>query len=244
MSDMDSNETASTPSSEEAFTAPYTSFSTFLRYIEQMKEEGGAPSRIDRSYLSKLPGGAQTIFIASCKTLDLIDDGMHPTKALENVIDATPEDRKILVAELVRKYYAGPLALGSRATQAQLEDEFRKMGVTGSTLRKAVGFYLNALKYAGITYSSNFKLPKIQTNGTRKRKTGRKGEPDDQPSSEEDDETPPGGRSDLPTLIEGLIEKLPADGAGWTANEAKQWLDIAKLTFPFVYGYKDGDPIA
>lgn len=29
----------------------------------------GAPSRLDRSYLSNLPRGAQTVFIASCKTL-------------------------------------------------------------------------------------------------------------------------------------------------------------------------------
>lgn len=240
MSDMDSTTTVSTPTDDSAFTAPYTSFSTLIRYVEQMTEEGGAPSRIDRSYLSKLPGGAQTIFLASCKTLGLIDDGMHPTKALENLIDASTEDRKVLITELVRKYYAGPLALGNRATQAQLEDEFRKLGVTGSTLRKAVGFYLNALKFAGITYSPNFKLPKIQANGSRaKRKVA---EPIRPVGEHQDPEAPVGGRDDLPTLVQGLIEKLPADGAKWTASKADQWLDLAKLTFPFVYEYEDGDP--
>lgn len=240
MSDTDTTEiNNSTTATENGFTAPYTSFLTLSRLIEQMAEEGGAPSRMDRSYLAKLPGGAQTIFLASCKTLGLIDDDMHPTSALEALIDASGEQRKALMADLVRKYYGGPLSLGDRATQAQLEEEFRKLGVTGSTLRKAIGFYLNICRYAGISYSSNFKLPKVQSNGTRaKRKTA---DPKPPTGGEQEPEPPVGGRDDLPTLVQGLIEKLPADGDDWTASESKQWLDIAKLTFPFVYGYKDGD---
>jgi hypothetical protein len=242
MSDVEiEDQSPEASSAEVGFTAPYTSFSTLSRLIEQMAEEGGAPSRMDRSYLSKLPGGAQTIFLSSSKALGLIDEAMHPTKTLEALIDASPEDRKVLMAELIRKNYAGPLSLGERATQQQLEEEFRKLGVSGSTLRKSVGFFLNACKYAGISYSPNFKLPKVQSNGTRAKRKG--ADPKPAGGGDPDPEPPPaGGREDLPTLVQGLIEKLPAEGENWTATEAKQWLDIAKLTFPFVYGYKDGDP--
>jgi Family of unknown function (DUF5343) len=241
MSDTDTTEsTNSTTATENGFTAPYTSFLTLSRLIEQMAEEGGAPSRLDRSYLQKIPGGAQTIFLASCKSLGLIDDDMHPTSTLEALIDASGEQRKALMGDLVQKYYAGPLSLSERATQQQLEEEFRKLGVTGSTLRKAISFYLNICRYAGISYSSNFKLPKIPSNATRaKRKAA-----DPKPAAGTDPvpEDSTGGRADLPTLVQGLVEKLPAEGAQWTATEAKAWLDIAKLTFPFVYGYKDGGP--
>jgi uncharacterized protein DUF5343 len=242
MTDLDSNNTTQVPAATNGdFTAPYTSFSTVVRLIERMSDEGGAPSRMDRSYLSKLPGGAQTIFLASCKTLNLIDEGMHPTPTLEALIDASPEDRKKLVGDLVQKYYPGPLSLGDRATQQQLEEEFRKLGVSGSTLRKAVGFFLNACRFAGIDYSPNFKLPKFTPNGSRsKRKNGVKVESFNPPPPEP--EKPAGGRSDLPTLVQGLVERLPADGEAWSETEADQWLEIARLTFPFVYGFKGGDP--
>jgi hypothetical protein len=243
MSDNDSTGTATQmATTDNGFTAPYTSFSTVLRLIERMAEEGGAPSRMDRSYLSNLPGGAQTVFIASCKTLGLIDEDMHPTQTLEALIDASPDDRKGLIGELVRKHYTGPLSLGARATQAQLEEEFRKLNVSGSTMRKAVGFYLNALKFAGIAYSPNFKLPKVTSNGSRpKRKSATEKEPE-KPAGEGGGDEGAEVRGDLPTLVKGLIERLPADGETWSASEADQWLKIAGLTFPFVYGYEgDGD---
>jgi len=241
---MDSSDsrgtTTQTATVDNGFTAPYTSFSTVMRLVERMAEEGGAPSRMDRSYLSNLPGGAQTVFIASCKTLGLIDEQMHPTQTLEALIDGSPEDRKRLVGELARQHYAGPLSLGDRATQAQLEEEFRKLNVSGSTMRKAVGFYLNALKFAEIPYSPNFKLPKVTSNGSRPRRKAPEKEPE-KPSGDDGGATSAEVRDDLPTLVKGLIERLPADGENWTANEADQWLQIARLTFPFVYGYEGGE---
>lgn len=240
MNDSDSNGTTEqAAATDNGFTAPYTSFSTVIRLIERMAEQGGAPSRLDRSYLSNLPGGAQTVFIASCKTLGLIDDDMHPTQMLEALIDSGPDGRKKLIGEIAQQYYPGPLGLGDRATQAQLEEEFRKLGVSGSTMRKAVGFYLNALKFAEITYSPNFKLPKVASNGMRaKRKPQGQKEP---VTPDSETRSLSGGRDDLPTLVQGLIERLPAEDNGWTADEAKQWLKIASLTFPFVYGFEGGD---
>lgn len=243
---MNGNETngttTQTTTTDNGFTAPYASFSTVLRLIERMADEGGAPSRMDRSYLSNLPGGAQTVFIASCKTLGLIDGNMHPTPTLEKLIDAEPEDRKALIGEIVRRHYPGPLGLGDRATQAQLEEEFRKLNVSGSTMRKAVGFYLNALKFAEIPYSPNFKLPKVSSSGSRpRRKPQGQKEPEETREDGGGTTTPPAGRDDLPTLVKGLIERLPAEGESWTASEADQWLKIAGLTFPFVYGYEGGD---
>jgi hypothetical protein len=218
--------------SNAVWTAPYTSFTTLMTTADRMKEQGGAPSRVDRSYLSKLPGGAQTIFQSSLKALGLIDEHLKPTPRFEAFVDASPVDRKRLVGDLVREYYPGPLGLGVRATQQQLEEEFRKLNVTGSTMRKAVGFYLNACKHAGIAVSPNFKLPKAPpSTGPRKtRKTG----------DEREEETlpPPPPRTGLPTLVQGLVERLPKEGDEWTSEDAEQWLKIAKLTFPYVYGFQ------
>jgi hypothetical protein len=219
------------------FTAPYTSFQTLMRAIDRMKEQGGAPSRVDRSYLSNLPGGAQTIFQSSCKSIGLINENLEPTPILESLVDASPEERKGIVGGLLRTYYKGPLSLGERATQQQLEEEFRKLNVSGSTMRKAVGFFLNAARFAGIPVSPNFKLPKIPASSTpRKRPT--RGANGGNGSREPEEERPPPPSTNLPTLVQGLVERLPKDGEVWSEDEAEQWLQIAKLTFPFVYGYK------
>ncbi len=97
----------------------------------------------------------------------------------------------------MQQSYAGLLGLGNQATQAQLEEEFRKLGVSGSTMRKAVGFLLNALKFAGIAYSSNFKLPKATSNGTRtKRKP--QGQKEPETPDETDQRSLQSRRVDLP----------------------------------------------
>lgn len=44
-----------------------------------------------------------------------------------------------------------------------------------------------------------------------------------------------GGGRKLPTLIQGLIEKLPSEGSVWSPDERKQWLDAAVVIFGLVY---------
>lgn len=218
--------------------APYTSFATLMSTVDRMKEQGGAPDRVDRSYLSNLPGGAQTVFLASCKSLGLIDDDLVPTAKLNELIAVAEDQRKAVVGKLIREFYVGPLSLSERATQHQLEEEFRKLSVTGSTLRKAVGFFLAATRFAEIPVSPNFKLPKAAPSTPRKRSKNGGG------NSSDAEQTPPAppATGGLPTIVGGLVEKLPKEGETWTESEAHQWLEIAKLTFPFVYSYEASTP--
>ena len=44
-----------------------------------------------------------------------------------------------------------------------------------------------------------------------------------------------GSGPQLPTLIKGLIEKLPPEGDVWYEPEQKQWLDTAKMIFGLIY---------
>ncbi len=43
------------------------------------------------------------------------------------------------------------------------------------------------------------------------------------------------GPPEQPTLIKGLIEKLPREGSVWSDTEQKQWLDTAKMIFSLIY---------
>jgi hypothetical protein len=149
----------------EGFVPPYTSFRTLVSTLERMEQET-PPSRIDRSYLSNMPGGSQTQFIAGMRALGLIDSDNRPTTILKNMV-REPADRQTLLGHLIEDRYGWALALGANATQGELEEAFRRQGVNGTTLRKSVAFFLAAAKYAEIRVSPHFKTPKIGVSGPK-----------------------------------------------------------------------------
>ena len=111
-------------------------------------------------------------------------------------------------------------ALSSKnATQGQLEEEFRSFGISGSTLRSAIAFFLHAAAFAEIPVSPHFKIPPVRTgNGkptTRKTKpaapkAGSRGGQSDTA----DQSQPSGGDADLRTrYVEMLLDKAQAQEA-------------------------------
>jgi len=157
---------------------PYISFKTLTNLLERLHETH-LPPRIDRSYLDGLSGGYQTQVIASLRWLDLIGENGQVEGTLTPLATA-PEQRPGIIGELLRTHYSSVFALsGKNATQGQLEEEFRKFGITGATLRKAIAFFLHAARYAEIQVSPHFKIPPVSSgNGkpaVRKTKNAGKG---------------------------------------------------------------------
>jgi hypothetical protein len=219
------------------FAPPYTSFRTLMNLVERMEAEGGVPSRIDRSYLSNLPGGTQTMLLGGMKSLGLIDPEARPTDLLIGLVQR-PAARAELIGELVEDKYAPALKLGKNATQSQLEEVFRNYGVTGSTLRKAVAFFLAAAKYAEIEVSPHFRTPRQQTNGTRqpRRKASRRqdtGFPGS-PAPDAFQPSPPPASGQHP-FIQGLLQTLPPVGNEWPQVEREKWTQAALAAFNLIY---------
>jgi hypothetical protein len=188
-------------------TPPYISFKTLTNLLERLQETH-LPPRIDRSYLDWLSGGYQTQVIAALRWLDLIGENGEVMGALTGLA-TTPQSRPQLIGELLRGHYAPIFALSAKnGTQGQLEDEFRNYGLSGSTLRKAIAFFLHATQYAEIAVSPHFKVPAVRSsNGkpaTRKpRNAGKKGGALEQPSPPAPDPS-----ADLRTrYIEMLLDK-------------------------------------
>jgi hypothetical protein len=212
---------------------PYTSFTTLMNTINRMSEEGGVPSRIDGSYLSNMPGGSRPTFMASLKAFGLTDNQNKPTTELTRLVAADEDERKEIVGDLVRAFYPDVLDLPNLATQAQLEDIFRGFGVSGSTLRKAVAFFLAAAKYADIKHSPHFRLPKPQAGEARPRRSTRRAAAPTAPAPE----TPrtPGPTAGLHPLIQGLIQELPPANAAFPKAKQEDWLELARVTFRLIY---------
>lgn len=225
----------SSPETRSDWSPPYTSFTTLMNTVDRMSTEGGVPARVDRSYLSNMPGGVRPTFVAGIRAIDLIDAESKPTQTFIDLVKADEAGRKEIVADILRRYYDEPLKLGAMATQSQLEEKFRAYGISGSTMRKAVGFFLAATKYADIKVSPHFKLPKREPGTTVRRKSTQAQTPDPTP---EVPQTPTRDKK-LHALIEGLIAELPASGEPFPQEKQDTWLELARMTFRLIYSTGD-----
>jgi Family of unknown function (DUF5343) len=148
---------------------PYISFRTLLNLIERMADED-VPPRIDRSFLSGLSGGYQTQVLAALRSLGLMEDDGRVTTRLQALVDQ-PEQRATIIGAILRERYPEAIALGEeKATQGQLEEQFKAYGISGATLRKAIAFFLHAANFAGIPVSPFFKTPSATQAGTSTRR--------------------------------------------------------------------------
>lgn len=232
---------AQADSADAPFVPPYISFAQLENVLERMRNEG-MPARIDRSYLGSWSGSAQAQFLKATASLGLRDEHGRPTETLKRLV-AEPDARPSIIADLLRRYYPEAVALGQDATQAQLDEVFRKYsGISGATTRKSMTFYLHAAKFAGIPTSPFFKAARSTGGGgsggrtTRPRR--RTGAQDDNGSTPPP--PPPNPLGGLHPAIVTLVQALPSqteDGTKPTFSEADReaWFAYATATFNLIY---------
>jgi hypothetical protein len=225
-----------------SWTAPYLPWRTLIGLIGRMEDQGGAPPRVDRSYLDNQSGAMQTHLLAALKALDLIEpDGMVTPELTTLVEDG--DNRPQRIGELLERRYHEVVCLGAiNATQGQLEDEFARLGVTGDTRRKAVAFYMGAARYAGLPVSRNWRVPKhASPTGVRVTKVS-KGAPRfaTTPTSGGNGRPQRGGRATQGTAevhlvidpaLEAWLQKLDT----WPEGERRAWLDTFNAIFTGLY---------
>jgi len=175
---------------------PYISWQTFLSLVERMEKEG-PPPRIDRSYLVGMSGGYQTQVLGALKSLDLIDDDGRVSEELADLA-TQPEERPAGIRTIFERKYAGAIKLGKvKATHGQLEEEFRKTGLSADPMRKAMSFFLHGSKFAGLDLSPYFRIPKQTVSGGRtgklrgRRKASQKSNETESGGEVEDEEEEP-----------------------------------------------------
>lgn len=130
---------------------PYAPFKTFLAAIEGF--ERALPNQIDRSVWPSYSGAIQGQLLAAFRFFSLLDDGNCPTAELRE-LSAKRETRRAVLARLIESCYAPLVALDlTHASPRRLEEEIRRYGLTGATHRKAMSFFLQACRYAGVPLS-------------------------------------------------------------------------------------------
>jgi hypothetical protein len=132
---------------------PYISFLTFqevLNWISTLSDDA-APTADDlRSRFGTSLGGQ---VVAALRFLGLID-GPSDATALRDLATAAEESRSLLLAPIVREAYDLPFESLPGATMGDLRMWFDSAyHIEGHTQRKAISFFINAARSAGLPLS-------------------------------------------------------------------------------------------
>src|SRR5215472_5740671 len=126
---------------------PYVAHKTFVNFVNGLGQ--GIPSRIDKSIMRSLAGSTQGQLMATLRYFCLITVDGVPEPFLKKLVASEGEDRKKLMAEMVKRSYdfvfSSDLDL-QNATTSQVEELFSSQGVAGETRRKAFSFFLALCK--------------------------------------------------------------------------------------------------
>lgn len=144
------------------FKPPYLPFKTFWSFLQELGTKPIPPS-LDRSMLRSKSGTDQANLLAALKSFGLVSDTLAVDSALEPFAQAAVNDEpsaKRTLESLLRLHYKRQFDLSDQnATEKSLVDSFEEdFEVTGDTKRKAVTFFLQAVRFAGISLSPHFPM--------------------------------------------------------------------------------------
>jgi hypothetical protein len=215
-------------SATETLRPPWGGFQSFWNFIQQLHEHRPVPQVLDRAVMAGRGGSARTELYVALRFFGLMDGDKKPTPTLlELVDDPTPERFRGLVESQYQQVIALNLAT---ATPSQVGDCLSEIGATPSTITRARSFFLKAAELVGIEVG---KTLQTAPSGPPRKRTARKAR-----KNNAQQEPPPAAPTrKLPTIVEGLIERLPPNGDEWNAEDAEEWLALARPALAFSYGF-------
>ena len=202
---------------------PYIPYKTLNSFLEKMKV--GIPSRIDRSVMASMSGGAQSQLTVALKHLNLIDANGQPEENLTRLVTSEGADRQEILKDILKKAYAFLFADGvdlTRVTANHLQELFTKEGASGGTTQKCIAFFIAASKDAGFELSPHIKV-KSQTIGTRPRKkasTPQKVAPVKE-STKSAEQTPTSSMG----ITQMFLSKFPSFDPAWPDEVKLKWFE-------------------
>ena len=198
---------------------------------------------------SSVENGAFSLRLAAARHFGLIDyskDGVTLSALGHRIVDPTQEARAraeaFLIVPLYKRLYDDYKGRSLPNTNIGLEAVLVSYGVAAKQKDKARQILQRSADQAGFFYQGKDRLvlPAIsnQIDAPHTGQTPPKGEAEiggGGGGSNGGRGSDGGGGSRLPTLIQGLIEKLPPEGAVWSDTEQTQWVNAAKMIFGLIY---------
>jgi len=226
------------PGQNEEPSAPYIPFRTFLNLI--IKMEDGVPQRLDKSFLAGQAGGLHQPIIAAFRFFGFVDDQGLTQPSLHEVATGGDQRDEFLAREFERVYeWANDL--GDNATQSQLDEAFKQhTGFGGSTLRKAVTFYLHMARHIQLPISKHFSTPRSAGAGNvgkpRRKAAAKRVAGTAKGGDGANGSSAPGKDSKLDpiasALVTALVKQLEAGGRAFDENAFDKWVIAFKGAVP------------
>jgi hypothetical protein len=204
----------------EAAKPPYISYATLTGFIDTKLGSGEIPPpRIDRGFLDNYAGSVQAHLLQALRAMQLIGPAGEVTDALK-LAARSPDERKRVFKQWAEQFYGPQQTVAERSGTAQmLWESFAPTKYTGSTLRKAIVFYLALAEDVGLKRSPYFKPPK-QSPQAAPRKATKPSNGNAQPSA-----TPASDPVTRPTSGEVKIVDFGEAGRV-TVHVDVRWLDL------------------
>ena len=152
---------------EKTWGPPYVSYKTFINFLERLKASG-IPTRIDRSVMPTYAGAIQGHLFTTLKYLHLMSQHNIPTEKLTKLVASEGAERQKTFKDILVTSYQFLFKDGvdlQRITSDELQKLFDKEGVSGGTIRKAIVFFKEVAKDAGLELSPY--IGKIRASGSR-----------------------------------------------------------------------------
>lgn len=205
--------------------APYMSYETLTNFFEKKIGTNPLPPRIDTHFLDNYAGSVRPQIIATLKTIGMLGENNEVLEPLRIAAQGADSRKKVL-REWGQGFYSVQIELaGNHGTAQMLWETFSKHKYSGSTLRKAVVFYLALSEEVGLPVSAHFRAPKAVIV---KSKPGGRSKPAVEDVTDDDEGTHDvsrrGGAGE-----ERVIEL--GDAGTVTINVDVRWLDLPDETF-------------
>lgn len=209
--------------SEQVTKPPYVAYRTFVNSLNKLQERG-TPGRIDSSVFAGQSGSGIAALLAAYKYLGLMEESGAPSAALKELVQRAESERGPLMRALVEDRYEflkPPTIVLADATTQQIEAAFREQGIKGSTVTKAVSFFLSVAQDAGIEVSKHIKTPQPKRNGGGGTRARRAKSPAGTPPPAD----PHPHRHGKVSPVELLLAKFPDFDPTWPEDIKKNWFE-------------------
>ncbi len=235
----DTTHEGAAPATEKALIPPYVSFLTFTNCLDWLKAMPAMPSQFNRRlWGGKFNGSTGAQLSSGLRFLGLTYD-LKPLPRLEKLARAGDKERKEILREVFADAYGAELLrnlLGM--TPKMLDDSLRYLGTTDSTHRKAVSFFVNAVKWMDIDVPTAIaRRARIKMAGQTTAKVVAASR-----QADRSNRTPPGyDAQNLHFALTALLNDLEMKAQGWTRTQRDTWVTAFEATLDYAYPTRDGE---
>jgi hypothetical protein len=202
-------------------TPVYAPYATLISALDNLRTHG-IPSTgiIDKSLWDTQSGAVQSQLLLAFRFLGFIDDQNRVLPVLPALVKASPDERKALLKPIIEQKYQSVISLGlATISQGQMEEAFRKFEVSGSTLVRAIRFFVKACQECGIQISKRIadKARNTAVGVPRRRRANHS-------KRDSEESTPPAEEPPAATRIEDkLLAKFPEFDPSWPDELKTKW---------------------